>query len=150
MIINNFQSKFQHLSEQSIKLLWQKGRSNGYPQRFRVSIRSSDLVIDFKKEYLTFGDSLVVRNLTQNIEYLITIVAENDKGKSTPYDKVYSFSTPTSLSTAGSKAAQISLVSISILILIIIVVLLFINKKKGIIYNPKSESFLIRKIWMKK
>ena len=130
------------LNTHSAKVIWKRGEDNGYSQKFRVSVTSTEVAADGKpkhsKDYLTYNNNLVIRNLTESMSYRLKIVAENDLGKSEPLEFTYHFARedPT---TAGTSYLLISLVAISVLILLILLTALFIHKKREMIYQTKSK-----------
>ena len=130
------------LNEHSAKIIWKRGDENGYEQKFRVSVISTEVTNNGKpkheKDYLTYNNNLVIRNLTENMSYTLKIVAENKVGKSLPFEYTYHFTT-SNTKTAGFSYLLVILAGCSFVILLVLLLAVFIHKKREMIYQTKSE-----------
>lgn len=134
------------LNGHSAKIIWKRGDENGYEQKFRISVVSTEVTSNGKpqheKEYLTYNNNLVIRNLTENMSYTLRIVAENKSGRSLPFEYTYHF-TSSNTKSAGMSYLLISLFGCSLIILLVLLVALFIHKKREMIYQTKSKQIVI-------
>ena len=130
------QIRLQNRTETSVVLRWTKGFDNGFEQKFRVFLKSEGETV----KLATFSESVRLNNLTQSKEYVATVLAENEKGRSIPVEIHFNMK---EVENGAIPTVFVYLICFSILTLAIIVTLVVCNRKRELIYQTKSKPRLL-------